>query len=53
MCTVTVGALPKICTAFYNWKSRVMYLNTTRVFIEGISGGIVNILECSSMDYFE
>jgi len=30
---VTVIALPKICTAFYNWKSEVVYLNTTRVFM--------------------
>ena len=30
---VTVVALPKICTAFYTWKSGVVYLNATRVFI--------------------
>lgn len=30
---VTVVALLKICTVFYNWKSGVMYLNNTRVYI--------------------
>jgi len=30
-----------------------MYLNTTQVFIQGVSGGIVNILGGGSMDYSE
>ena len=30
---VIAVALPKLCATFYNWKSGVMYLNTTRVII--------------------